>query len=109
MAEEEAEEDEDDVVAVAGNVAEAALPGPGSSSARSLPGLYEGQVSFVEFTPDPRIIQYILSSRKRRSETATKQTLPKRWRSTHQSAPTGNVLVGELMLSLYRVVFLVLL
>lgn len=42
----------------------------GSSFAKFLPGLTEGQVSYVEYTPDPRIAQYISSSRKRRSEAA---------------------------------------
>ena len=82
VAEEEAEEDEDDVVAVAGNVTEAATSGPGSSFARFMPGLFEGQFSYVEYAPDPRVAAMILSSWKRRSETAAKRTLPKRRCST---------------------------
>ena len=76
-----------------------AATGPGSSSARLITGLFEGQHSYVEYVPDPRIAQYILSSRKRKSETTAKHTLPKRQRSIRQSASTGNVLVGELVLS----------
>ena len=106
MVEEEVEEDEDDVVAAAGNVAEAAVLG--SSSARFLTGLFEGQHSYVEYAPDPRVAQYTLLSRKRRTETASRQSLPKRRRSARQHPPTGNILVGELVLSLSRVVFLAL-
>ena len=108
VAEEEAEEDEDDVVAAAGNVVETVVLGPGSSSARLSIGLFEGQHSYVEYVLDPQISQYILLSRKRRTEAASKQSLPKRRRSTRQHPPTGNILVGELVLSLSRVVFLVL-
>jgi hypothetical protein len=76
----------------------AAATGPGSSSARLITGLFEGQHSYVEYVPDPRIAQYILSSRKQKSKTAAKHTLPKRQHSIRQSASTGNVLVGELVL-----------
>ena len=100
------EGDEDDDV-VAGPVV-AAATGPSSSSARLSTGLFEGQHSYVEYVPDPRIAQYILLSRKRWTEAASKQSLPKRRRSTHQHPPTGNILVGELVLSLSRVVFLAL-
>ena len=55
------DEDEDDADAAAG----AALSGPGSSLTRLFTGLFEGQSSFVEYTPDPQIASYILSSRKR--------------------------------------------
>jgi len=78
VGEEEAEEDEDDVVAAAGNVVETVVSGPGSSSARLSIGLFEGQHSYVEYVPDPRIAQYILLSRKRWTEAASKQSLPKR-------------------------------
>ena len=78
VAEEEAEEDEDDVVAAAGNVAEAVVSGPGSSSARLSTGLFEGQHSYVEYVPDPRIARYILLSRKWRTEVVSKQSMPKR-------------------------------
>ena len=108
VAEEEAEEDEDDVVAAAGNVVETVVSGSGSSSARLSIGLFEGQHSYVEYVPDPQIAQYILLSRKRWIEAASKQSLPKRRRSTRQISSTGNILVGELVLSLSRVVFLAL-
>ena len=98
------DEDEDDANVAAGS----APSGSGSSSMRLFTGLFKGQSSFVEYTPDPRIARYILLSRKRRTEAASKQSLPKRRRSTHQHPPTGNILVGELALSLSRVVFLVL-
>jgi len=104
---EEAAGDEDEDAA-AGNVAEAVVLGLGSSSAKLSTGLFEGQHSYVEYVPDPRIAQYILLSRKRRTEAASKQSLPKRRRSTRQHPPTGNILVGELVLSLSRVVFLAL-
>ena len=68
--------DEDDDV-VAGPAVVAAI-GPGSSSARLSTGLFEGQHSYVEYVPDPRIAQYILLSRKRWTEAASKQSLPKR-------------------------------
>ena len=84
------DEDEDDADAAAGAVPS----GLGSSSARLFTGLFEGQSSFVEYTPDPRIASYILSSRKRGLETTAKQTF------------SGNVLVGEHVLALFRVVFL---
>ena len=93
------DEDEDDADAAAG----AAPSGPGSSSTRLFTGLFEGQHSYVEYVPDPRIAQYILLSRKRWTEAASKQSLPKRRRSAHQHPPTGNVLIGELVLSLFRV------
>ena len=108
MGEEEAEEDEDDVVAAIGNMVETIVSGPGSSSARLSIGLFEGQHSYVGYVPDPWTARYILLSRKRWTEAASKQSLPKRRRSTHQHPPTGNILVGELMLSLSRVVFLAL-
>ena len=98
------DEDEDDANAAA----RAAPSGPGSSSTRLFTCLFEGQSSFVEYTPDPRIARYILLSRKRRTEAASKQSLPKRRRSARQHPPTGNILVGELALSLSRVVFLAL-
>ena len=91
------EKDEDDDV-VAGP-AVVVVTGLGSSSARFITGLFEVQHSYVEYVPDPRIAQYILSSRKRKSEVAAKHILPKRQRSIHQIASTGNVLVGELVLS----------
>ena len=103
VAKEEAEDDEDDVVAAAGNVVEAAVSVLGSSSARFLTGLFEGQHSSVEYAPDPRIAQCILLSRKRWTEAASKQSMPKRRRSARQHPPTGNVLIGELVLSLFRV------
>jgi len=84
---------------------EAAPFGSGSSSARLFTGLFEGQNSYVEYVPDPQIAQYILSSRKRRTEAASKQSLPKRRRSTRQRSSTGNVLVGELIPNLSFVVF----
>ena len=87
-------------------LAEAAVLGPGSSSARFLTGLFEGQHSYVEYAPDPRIAQYIILSRKRRTEAASKQSLPKRRCSARQHPPTGNVLIGELVLSLSRVLCL---
>ena len=93
------DEDENDADAVAGNVAEAVVLGPGSSSARLATGLFEGQHSYVEYVPDPRIARYILLSRKQRTEAAPKQSLPKRRCSTRQHPPTGNILVGELALS----------
>ena len=102
------DEDEDDADAAAGNVAEAVVSGPGSSFARLSTGLFEGQHSYVEYVPDPRIARYILLSRKRRTEAASKQSLPKRRRSARQHPPTSNILVGELALSLSRVVFLAL-
>ena len=73
---------------------------PGSSSARFITGLFGGQHSYVEYVPDPRIAQYILSSRKQRTEAASRQSLPKRRCSTHQHSSIGNILVGELVLSL---------
>ena len=85
-----------------------AATGPSSSSARFITGLFGGQHSYVEYVPNPRIAQYILSSRKRRTEAVSKQSLPKRRRSTRQISSTGNILVGELVLSLFRVVFLAL-
>ena len=100
------EKDEDDDV-VAGP-AVVVVTGLGSSSARFITGLFEVQHSYVEYVPDPRIAQYILSSRKRRTKAVSKQSLPKRRRSTHQISSTGNILVGELLLSLSRVVFLAL-
>ena len=103
-AEEPTEGDEDDDV-VAGPMVVAAT-GLGSSSARLSTGLFEGQHSYVEYVPDPRIAQYILLSRKRWTEAASKQSLPKRQRSTCQHPPIGNILVGELALSLSQVVFL---
>ena len=106
-AEEPAEEGDEDDDVVAGLVVVAAT-GPGSSSARLSTGLFVGQHSYVEYLPDPRIAQYILLSRKRWTEAASKQSLPKRRRSTRQHPPTGNILVGELVLSLSRVVFLAL-
>ena len=105
--EEPAKERDEDDHAVAGPVVVAAT-GPGSSSARLSTGLFEGQHFYVEYVPDPRIAQYILLFRKRRTEAASKQSLPKRRCSTHQHPPTGNILVGELVLSLSRVVFLAL-
>ena len=96
------DEDEDDADAAAG----AAPSRLGSSSMRLFTSLFEGQSSFVEYTPDPQIASYILSSRKRGLETTAKQTLPKRRRSIRQSASIGNVLVGEHVLALFRVVFL---
>ena len=105
VAEEEAEEDEDDVVAAAGNVVETVVSGPGSSSARLSIGLFEGQHSYVKYVPDPRTAQYILLSRKERTGAASKHLLPKRRRSARQHPPIGNILVGELVLSLSRVVF----
>jgi len=108
VAEEEAEEDEDDVVAAAGNVVETVVSGPGSSSARLSIGLFEGQHSYVEYVPDPRTARYILLSRKQRTKAASKQSLPKRRCSARQHPPTGNILVGELVLSLFQVVFLAL-
>ena len=100
VAEEEAEEDEDDVVAAAGNVVETVVSGPGSSSARLSIGLFEGQHSYVEYVPDPRTARYILLSRKQRTKAASKQSLPKRRCSARQHPPTGNILIGELVLSL---------
>ena len=96
------DEDEDDANVAAGS----APSGSGSSSMRLFTGLFEGQSSFVEYTPDPRIASYILSSRKRGLEITAKQTLPKRRRSIRQSASTGNVLVGEHVLALFWVVLL---
>ena len=49
------DEDEDDADAAAGNVVEAVVLGPGSSSARLSTGLFEGQHSYVEYVPDPQI------------------------------------------------------
>ena len=69
--EEPAEEGDEDDDAVAGPMVVAAI-GPGSSSARLSTGLFEGQHSYVEYVPDPRIAQYILLSRKRRTEAASK-------------------------------------
>ena len=108
VAEEEAEEDEDDAVAAAGNVVETVVSGLGSSSARLSIGLFEGQHSYVEYVPDPQTARYILLSRKRQTEATSKHSLPKRRRSARQHPPTGNILIGELALSLSRVVFLVL-
>ena len=107
VVEEPTEEGDEDDDAVAGPVVVAAI-GSGSSSARLSTGLFEGQHSYVEYVPDPQIAQYILLSRKRRTEAASKQSLPKRRRSTRQHPPIGNILVGELVLSLSRVVFLAL-
>ena len=98
VVEEPAEEGDEDDDVVAGPMVVAAT-GPGSSSARLITGLFEGHHSYVEYVPDPRIAQYILSSRKRKSEVAAKHILPKRQRSIRQIASTGNVLVGELVLS----------
>jgi len=98
-AEEPAEEGDEDDDDVASSVIVTAT-GPGSSSARLSTGLFECQYSYVEYVPDPQIAQYILLSRKRRTEAASKQSLPKRRRSTHQHPPTCNILVGELVLSL---------
>ena len=67
---------------------------PGSSFARFLPGLTEGQVSYVEYTPDPQIAQYILSSRKWHSEAAPEQSLPRKQHSVHHRPSTSNVLVA---------------
>ena len=106
VAEEEAEEDEDDDV-IAGPVV-VATTRPGSSSARLSTGLFEGQHSYVEYVPDPQTARYILLSRKRQTEATSKHSLPKRRRSARQHPPTGNILVGELALSLSRVVFLAL-
>jgi len=97
--EEPAEEKDEDDDAVADPAVVAATE-RGSSSARFITGLFEGQHSYVEYVPDPRIAQYILSSRKRRTEAVSKQSLPKRRRSTYQVSSTGNILVGELLLSL---------
>ena len=108
VAEEEAEEDEDDVVAAAGNVSEAVVLGTSSSSTRLCTGLFEGQHSYVEYVPDPRIARYILLSWKQWTEAAFKQSLPKRRRSARQHPPTGNILVGDIALSFSRVVFLAL-
>ena len=108
MAEDEAEEDEDDAVAAAGNMVETVVSGPGSSSARLSIGLFEGQHSYVEYVPDPRTARYILLSRKRRTEAASKQSLPKRRRSARQHPPIGNILIGELVLSFSQVIFLAL-
>ena len=107
VAEEPTEEgnEDDDVVA---DLVVVAATGPGSSSARLSTGLFVGQHSYVEYLPDPRIAQYILLSRKRWTEAASKQSLPKRQRSTCQHPPIGNILVGELVQSLSRVVFLAL-
>ena len=107
VAEEPAEEGDEDDDVVVGPVVVAAT-GPGSSSARLSTGLFEGQHSYVECVPDPRIARYILLSRKRRTEAASNQSLPKRRRSACQHPPTGNILVGELALSFSRVVFLAL-
>ena len=107
VVEEPAEEGDEDDDAVAGPMVVAATR-PGSSSARLSTGLFEGQHFYVECVPDPWIAQYILLSRKRWTEAASKQSLPKRRRSTRQHPPTGNILVGELVLSLSRVVFLAL-
>ena len=76
-AKEPAEEGDEDDDAVAGPVVVAATR-PGSSSARLITGLFEGHHSYVEYVPDPRIAQYILLSRKRWTEAASKQSLPKR-------------------------------
>jgi len=103
-AKEPAEEGDEDDDAVAGPMV-VTTTGPGSSSARLSTSLFEGQHSYVEYVPDPRIAQYILLSRKRRTEAASKQSLPNRRRSTRQHPPTGNILIGELVLSLSRVVF----
>ena len=70
--EELAEEGDEDDDAVAG-LAVVAATGPGSSSARLSTGLFEGQHSYVEYVPDPRIAQYILSSRKRKSAYFTQE------------------------------------
>ena len=63
-AEEPAEEGDEDDDVVADPMVVAAT-GPSSSSARLSTGLFEGQHSYVEYVPDPRIAQYILLSRKR--------------------------------------------
>ena len=99
IVEEPAKEKDEDDDAVAGPTVVAAT-GPGSSSARFITGLFGGQHSYVEYVPDPRISQYILSSRKRRTKAVSKQSLPKRRCSTRQISSTGNILVGELVLSL---------
>ena len=77
------DEDEDDAAAAAG----AAPSGLGSSSAKLSIGLFEGQHSYVEYVPNPRTARYILLSRKRWTEAASKQSLPKRRRSTRQYPP----------------------
>ena len=105
--EEPTEEKDEDDDAVAGPVV-VAVTRPGFSSARFITGLFGGHHSYVEYVPDPRIAQYILSSRKRRTEAVSKQSLPKRRRSTHLISSIGNILVGELLLSLSQVVFLAL-
>ena len=84
------DEDEDDADAAAGAVPS----GLGSSSARLFTGLFEGQSSFVEYTPDPQIAQYILSSRKWHSEAAPEQSLPRKQHSVHHRPSTSNVLVA---------------
>ena len=78
---------------------EIVVSGPVSSSTRLSIGLFEGQHSYVEYVPDPRTARYILLSRKRWTEVASKQSLPKRRCSARQHPPTGNILVGELALS----------
>ncbi|XP_066333828.1 uncharacterized protein [Miscanthus floridulus] len=94
VVEEPAEEGDEDDDAVAGPMVVAAT-GPGSSSARLITGLFEGHHSYVEYVPDPRIAQYILSSRKRKSEVAAKHILPKRQRSIRQIASTAFVVLIE--------------
>ena len=54
-----------------------AATGPGSSSTRLITGLFEGHHSYIEYVPDPQIAQYILSSRKRKSEVAAKHIYPR--------------------------------
>jgi hypothetical protein len=79
--EEPTKEKDEDGDAVAG-AAVVAATGWGSSSARFITGLFEGQHSYVDYVLDPRIAQYILSFRKRRTEAVSKQSLPQRRRST---------------------------
>ena len=77
VVEEPAKEGDEDDDVVAGSVVVAAT-GLGSSSARLITGFFGGHHFYVEYVPDPRIAQYILSSRKRKSEVAAKHILPKR-------------------------------
>ena len=98
VVEEPAEDDEDDVVAAA------AAPAPGAGSSRFSTGLFEGQGSFVAYTPDPRLVSYLLS-RKRRTDAASQPSVRKR-RSLRPTNPTGNILVGELVSCCYPNCFL---
>lgn len=77
VVEELTEEEEEDVVATAVGVA---ASGSGSSLARFSSGLFEGQGSFVEYTPDPRIVSYLLS-RKWCAEAAPQQPSVRKRRS----------------------------